>query len=68
MGTFIQIIRDEDMAIRACGRACADMSPLTLPVLPATAPISLAALLRAHPEAEIQQEWLEAMEADSTLH
>jgi len=68
MGAFVQVISDQDMAIKACGRACADMHPLTLPAVPVSAPLSLAALLREHPDMVFEREWLAAMDASPTIH
>ncbi len=68
MGAFLQIISDEDMAVRACGRACEDMHPLTRPAIPASPPLSLLALIKAHPDLVFETEWLAAMEAGETIH
>lgn len=68
MSAFVQVISDEDLAIKACGRACADMHPSTLPAVPVPAPLSLLALLREHPDLVLQPEWLEAMDAGETIH
>ncbi len=65
---FMQIINDQEVAVKACGRACADMHPLTLPAIPASPPLSLSALMRAHPGLVIQREWLAAMETSETIH
>jgi len=46
MSAFIQVFSEQDLAIKGCGRACADMSPSALPDVPVPAPMSLAALLR----------------------
>ena len=68
MSEFVQVISDQDVAIKACGRACPDMHPLTLPAVPAAPPLSLSALMRAHPDMVFQREWLEAMDAGETIH
>lgn len=68
MSTFVQIISDREKAIKTCGRACADMSPATLPDVPVPPPVSLAAILREYPESVIEPEWLEAMETAPTIH
>lgn len=68
MGTFVQVIDDSTAAIKACGRACPDMNPLTLPVIPLLPPMSLLDLMRAHPDVVIDLEWLAAMETDGTVH
>jgi len=68
MSTIVQVISDGEMAIKACGRACADMRPSTLPLVPVSPLPSLAGLLREHPEAAIQPEWLALMETSPTLH
>jgi len=65
---FMQVINDQEVAVKACGRACPDMHPLTLPVIPVSPPLSLSALMRAHPDLVIQREWLEAMDAGETIH
>lgn len=68
MGAFLQVISDQEVAVKACGRACPDMLPTTLPAIPVAPPLSLLALLRAHPDMEFQREWLEAMDAGETIH
>lgn len=68
MSEFVQVISAEQVAVKACGRACLDMNPLTLPVIPVAPPVSLSALMRAHPEIVFQREWLEAMDAGETVH
>ncbi len=68
MSAFVHVISDQEVAVKACGRACPDMHPLTLPTLPVSPPLSLLALVRAHPDMEFQQEWLAAMDADETIH
>jgi len=68
VSAFVQVINDQEVAVKACGRACSDMHPLTLPVIPVSPPLSLSALMRAHPELVIQREWLEAMDAGETIH
>lgn len=68
MGAFVQVISDQEVAVMACGRACPDMQPQTLPVLPASPPLSLLALMRAHPDMVFRPEWLEAMETSETIH
>jgi hypothetical protein len=65
---FVQVINDQDVAVKACGRACPDMHPLTLPAIPVAPPLSLSALMRAHPDMVLQREWLEAMDAGETIH
>jgi len=65
---FVQVISDQEVAVKACGRACPDMHPLTLPAIPVSPPLSLAALMRAHPGMVFQREWLEAMDAGETIH
>jgi hypothetical protein len=44
------------------------MHPLTLPAVPVAPPLSLSALLRAHPDMVFLREWLEAMDAGETIH
>jgi hypothetical protein len=44
------------------------MHPLSLPAIPVPPPLSLSALIRAHPDLVIQKEWLEAMDAGETIH
>lgn len=68
MSAFVHVISDQDVAVKACGRACQNMHPLSLPAIPVPPPLSLSALIRAHPDLVIQKEWLEAMEADETIH
>jgi len=68
VSAFVHVISDQEVAVKACGRACADMTPLTLPALPVSPPLSLLALQREHPEIEFQREWLEAMDAGETIH
>jgi hypothetical protein len=68
MNAFVQVISDQEVAVKGCGRACADMQPTTLPVIPVLPPLSLLALMRAHPDMEFQREWLEAMDAGETIH
>lgn len=68
VSAYVHVISDQDVAVRACGRACPDMNPLTLPAIPVPPPLSLSALIRAHPDLVIKVEWLEAMEADETIH
>lgn len=68
MSAFIQVISDQQMAIMACGRACADMDAETLPLVPRPAPVSLAAILREYPESVIAPEWLAAMDTAPTVH
>lgn len=68
MSTFVQVINDQTATIRACGRACPDMHPSTLPAIPVPPPVSLSAILRAHPDMAIDPEWLEGMEAGETVH
>ena len=68
MSAFVQVINDQKVAVKACGRACPDMHPLTLPAIPVSPPLSLLALMRAHPELVLQREWLEAMDAGETIH
>lgn len=68
MSAFVHVISDQEMAVKACGRACPNMHPLTLPVLPVSPPLSLLALQREHPDMEFQREWLEAMDAGDTIH
>lgn len=68
MSGFVQVISEQEMAIKACGRACTDMHPQSLPAVPAPPPLSLIALMREHPELVIQPEWLDAMEASETIH
>ena len=65
---FVQVISDLEVAVKACGRACPDMHPLTLPAIPASPPLSLSALMRAHPDMVFKREWLEAMDAGETIH
>lgn len=68
MSAFVHVISDQEVAVKSCGRACTDMHPLTLPALPVSPPLSLLALVRAHPDMEFRQEWLEAMDAGNTIH
>ena len=69
MSGFVQVISNQEgVAVKACGRACPDMNPLTLPAVPVAPPLSLGALLRAHPDMVLQPEWLEAMDASETIH
>jgi hypothetical protein len=68
VGEFVQVISDQEVAVKACGRACPDMHPLTLPAIPVSPPLSLLALMRAHPDMVFQREWLEAMDAGETIH
>jgi len=68
VSAFVQVISDQEVAVKACGRACPDMHPLTLPAIPVSPPLSLLALMRAHPDMELQREWLEAMDAGETIH
>jgi len=68
MSAFVHVISDQDMAVKACGRACRNMYPLSLPAIPVPPPLSLSALIRAHPDLVIQKEWLEAMDAGDTIH
>lgn len=68
MNAFVQVFSDKDVAVKACGRACPDMHPLTLPAIPVSPPLSLSAIMRAHPDIEFQTEWLDAMDADETIH
>lgn len=68
MSEFVQVISDQEVAVRGCGRACLDMNPLTLPVIPVAPPVSLAALMRAHPDLVFEREWLDAMDAGETVH
>ncbi len=65
---FVQVISDQEVAVKACGRACPDMHPLTLPAIPVSPPLSLLALMRAHPDMVFKREWLEAMDAGETIH
>jgi len=67
MSVFVQAVNNQ-MAIKACGRACADMDPSTRPEIPVPPPISLASLLREHPDMVFEPEWLEALDASPTLH
>jgi len=68
VSAFVQIFSEQEVAIKACGRMCTDMHPLTLPAVPVSPPLSLSALLRAHPDVVLQREWLEAMDAGETIH
>lgn len=68
MSAFVQVISDQDVAVKACGRACPDMHPLTLPAVPVAPLLSLSALMRAHPDMVFLREWLEAMDAGETIH
>jgi hypothetical protein len=65
---FVQVISDQEVAVKACGRACPDMHPLTLPAIPVSPLLSLSALMRAHPDMVFLREWLEAMDAGETIH
>jgi hypothetical protein len=68
MSAFVHVVSDQEVAVKSCGRACPDMHPLTLPAIPVAPPLSLSALIRAHPDLVIKVEWLEAMDADETIH
>jgi hypothetical protein len=68
VSAFVQVISDQEVAVKACGRACPDMHPLTLPAIPFSLPLSLSALMRAHPDMVFEREWLEAMDAGETIH
>lgn len=68
MSAFIHVISDQEVAVKACGRACTDMTLFTLPALPVSPPLSLLALQREHPDMVFQREWLEAMDAGETIH
>ena len=68
MSEFVQVISAQEVSVKACGRACPDMNPLTLPAVPVPPPVSLLALMRAHPDLVFQREWLEAMDAGETVH
>ena len=68
MSAFVHVISNQEVAVKACGRVCSDMHPLTLPAIPVSPPLSLSALMRAHPDMEFQLEWLEAMDAGETIH
>jgi hypothetical protein len=68
VSTFVQMISEEEMATKACGRVCADMRPSTLPVIPLAPPPSLSALMRDNPDIEFQKDWLAAMDAGETIH
>ncbi|UCH53023.1 MAG: hypothetical protein JSW09_10615 [Pseudomonadota bacterium] len=68
MGAFLHVIRDEDIPVKACGRACPDMEPSSRPILPPSPPLSLLALQRERSELVFPPEWLEAMETSETIH
>jgi hypothetical protein len=68
VSAFVQVISEQEVAVKACGRACADMQPSTLPVIPLAPPPSLSALMREHPDMVFQKEWLAAMDAGETIH
>jgi len=68
VSAFVQVISDQEVAVKACGRACPDMHPLTLPAVPVSPPLSLSALMRAHPHMVFKREWLAAMDAGETIH
>jgi hypothetical protein len=68
VGAFVQVISELQVAVKACGRACTDMQPTTLPAIPVPPPLSLLALMRAHPDIVVPPEWLEAMDASKTIH
>jgi len=68
VSAFVQVISEQDVAVKACGRACPDMHPLTLPAIPVSPPLSLLALIRANPDMVFEREWLEAMDAGETIH
>jgi len=68
MGAFLHVIPDQDMPVKACGRACVDMNPASRPTLPAEPPLSLLAMQRARPDMVIPPEWLGAMETSGTIH
>jgi len=59
---------NKTFAVRACGRACADMQPDTRPALPLPPPVSIAELLRTHPGMEIDPDALAIMDTSATLH
>lgn len=68
MGAFLHVISDQEVAVKACGRACPNMHPSSMPDLPIPPPLSLLELIREHPDVEFQKEWLEAMDAGETIH
>ena len=68
MGAFLHVIGDEDRPVKACGRACPDMEPSSLPTLPPEPPLSLLALQRERPDLVFPAEWLDAMETSETIH
>jgi hypothetical protein len=68
VSAFVQVFSEQQVAVKGCGRVCADMNPSTRPDIPVPPPISLVALMRAHPEMVFEQEWLEVMEASETIH
>ncbi len=68
MGAFVQVFSEQEMTVKGCGRACADMQPTTLPAIPVSPPLSLVALMREHPDMVLLPEWLEVMDAGETIH
>jgi hypothetical protein len=68
MGAFLQVISEEEVAVKSCGRVCPDMNPVTLPAIPALPPLSLLAIMREHPDMVFPLEWLAAMDAGGTVH
>jgi len=68
VSAFVQVISDQEVSVKACGRACPNMHPLSLPAIPVPPPLSLSALMRAHPDMVLKREWLEAMDAGETIH
>jgi hypothetical protein len=68
VSAFVHVISDQEVTVKACGRACTNMDPSSLPALPVSPPLSILALIRANPDMEFQREWLEAMDAGDTIH
>lgn len=68
MSTLVQAMNFKAYAVKACGRACPDMQPSTLPVIPPLPPVSLAKILRAHPNLVLDPDGLADMETSDTIH
>jgi hypothetical protein len=68
VSALVQVIKYKTYAVKACGRACPDMQPSTLPVIPPPPPVSLAEILRAHPNLVLDPDGLADMETSDTIH
>jgi hypothetical protein len=68
MSALVKAIQYHGYAVKACGRACADMEPTTLPQLPLKLAPSLAAMQREYPGMEVDPEWLEGLPTSDTIH